>query len=148
MVKAIIIYGSTTGTTEDIAHIVAQEMKSSGMDVAVKNVSSSDPEELADYDLILLGCSTWGDGELQDDFIDFEEKLRSVNLSGKKVAVFGPGESSYSQFCKAVDILEETLKQSGAELIIPGLKIDVMEGDYSDKVRNWLKELIAKFESV
>jgi len=144
MVKAIVIYGSTTGTTEDIAQIVAQEMKSSGMDVAVKNVSSSDPEELADYDVILLGCSTWGNGELQDDYIDFEEKLRSVDLNGKKAAVFGPGESSYPLFCKAVDILEETLKKTGTELIISGLKIDVMEGDYSHKVKSWADELVSK----
>lgn len=147
MVKAIVIYGSTTGTTENIAQIVAQKMKSSEKDVAVKNAASLDSEELIDYDLILLGCSTWGDGELQHDFIGFEEKLRGVDLNGKKAAVFGPGESSYPQFCKAVDILEEALKKCGAELISLGLKIDVLEGDYNERVRIWVKELLLKFKA-
>ncbi len=109
MSKAIIVYGSTTGTTEDMSQIVAQGIKASEFELTVKKVSDSTPEELMGYDLLVLGCSTWGDGDLQDDFVDFEKKLRATNLRGKKAAVFGPGESSYPQFCKSVDILEETL---------------------------------------
>ena len=126
MEKVIIVYGSTTGTTEEMSKSIGREIKSLGHDVVVKNVSGSTTEELSGYGLIILGCSTWGDGELQDDFIDFEEKLRAVGLKDKKCAVFGPGESVYPQFCKAVDILEETLKQRGACLVTEGLKFDVV----------------------
>ena len=98
MEKIIIVYGSTTGTTEEMSQIITREIKSLGLDVAMKNVSNFSPEELSEYELIILGCPTWGDGELQEDFIDFEEKLRSIDLKDKRCAVFGPGESMYSQF--------------------------------------------------
>ena len=50
--------------------------------------------------------------------------MEGVELKGKKAAVFGPGDSSYSLFCEAVDILEKRLKECGAEIIIDSLKID------------------------
>ena len=84
---------------------------------------------------------TWGDGELQEDSIDFEEKLRGLKLSNKKIAVFGPGENTYSQFCKAVDILEETAKQCGAHLVKDGLKVDVSKGGFEDMIRTWAKNV-------
>jgi flavodoxin I len=143
MKKVIIVYGSTTGTTESMVDVVKQEMKSSGLDVTVKRASDTIPEELSNYEVLILGCSTWGDGELQEDFIEFEEKMRTTDLKGKKSAVFGPGESMYPQFCKAVDILEGTLKQCGAHLIKDGIKVDVSEEDCESAVRVWVKSVIA-----
>ena len=141
MKKAIIVYGSTTGTTEELSRIVKKEIGEAGLNVIAKNVSDAIPEELNDYEIIVLGCSTWGDGELQDDFIAFEEKLRGMSLKDKKCVVFGPGESMYPQFCRAVDILEETLKQSGAYLVKKGIKIDVSSADYRSDVQIWAKSV-------
>ncbi len=141
MKKAIIIYGSTTGNTETLSKYVEKGLKASGIDVVVKNVTDSDPEELKDYDVIILGSSTWGDGELQDDFIPFEEKMRKIKLDGKKGAVFGPGNSIYPQFCKAVDILEERLKSCGAQIIIDSLKIDGDIEPQLKKAEDWGKNL-------
>jgi flavodoxin I len=124
MAKAILIYGSTTGNTEVLSESVRKGLKAAGIDVSVKNVTDAGPRELPDYDGIILGCSTWGEGELQDDFIAFEEEMRKIKLNGKKAAVFGPGDSSYSLFCEAVDILERRLKECGARIIIDSLKID------------------------
>jgi flavodoxin I len=143
MKKVIIVYGSTTGTTERMAGLVEREMKFSGLDVTVERASDITPEELGNYEVLVLGCSTWGDGELQEDFIEFEEKMRTTDLKGKKTAVFGPGESMYPQFCKAVDILEGTLKQCGAHLIKDGIKIDVSEKDCESAVCSWAKSVIA-----
>ena len=41
--------------------------------------------------MILFGCSTWGDDEieLQDDFVPIYDDLDQAELAGKKVAVFG-----------------------------------------------------------
>lgn len=141
MAKAIIVYGSTTGTTEAMSQTVARTIESAGVDVVVKKASDSPPEEISNYDLIILGCSTWGDGELQDDFIAFEEKLRSQSLKDRKGVVFGPGETMYPQFCKAVDILEDTLRKCGADVPVKGLKIDVTGGDYEEAVSAWAKSV-------
>ena len=141
MGKAVVIYGSTTGNTETLSKYVGEGLKASGAEVMVKNVTESGPEELKDYDVIVLGCSTWGDGELQDDFISFEKEMRKIRLNGKKGAVFGPGDSIYPQFCKAVDILEERLKSCGAEIIIDSLKIDGDIQPQLEKAEDWGKSL-------
>ena len=46
--------------------------------------------------------------------------MANISLKGKKAAVFGPGDKeNYSDtFCKAVDILENRLKEFGAEIVI------------------------------
>ena len=47
----------------------------------VHNVGETQADAVAPYDVLLLGTSTWGDGELQDDWYDFFgrfEKTRFV----------------------------------------------------------------------
>ncbi|MGP8331069.1 MAG: flavodoxin [Methanosarcinaceae archaeon] len=126
MTKAILIYGSTTGNTEALSEHVAAGLKQGGADVTVKNVADTGVDELASYDAIVFGCSTWGDGELQDDFIDFHEDLNGTSLDGKKAAVFGPGDSDDypDTYCDAVSILEEALNNCGADIVAENLKID------------------------
>jgi flavodoxin I len=141
MGNVIIVYGSTMGTTERMAGVIARELRSSGIDVIEKNVINTGPEELKDHKMAILGCSTWGDGELQQDFIGFEEKLREADMSGKMCAVFGPGDSIYPQFCKAVDILEGTLKGRGARMAVEGLRADMSEDGLEDKARSWSRKI-------
>ena len=126
MVKTILIYGSTTGNTEELSGHVAVGLKQAGAEVMVKNVAEASVDELADYDAVVFGCSTWGAGELQDDFIDFYDGMDGISLEGKKAAVFGPGDSEDypDTFCEAVDILEEALKKCGAEIVAESLKVD------------------------
>ena len=143
MAKAIVIYGSTTGNTEILSQSVSFGLREGGLEITVKNVSSAKIDELADYDLVVLGASTWYDGELQDDFIGFHEKMASLSLAGKKAAAFGPGdkEGYPDTFCVAVDMLEERLKQCGAEIMAGGLKIDtpgdVVDDAAKEDARSW-----------
>lgn len=117
MGKTAIIYGSTTGTTEGIAEKIAAQMNIAKEDILeVSKITSAD---VAKYDMLLLGCSTWGAGDLQDDWYDGLETLKQSELSGKKVALFGPGDSSsYSDtFCGALGVIYEGLKSSGATFV-------------------------------
>ena len=72
-----------------------------------------------EYDLLILGTSTWGDGELQDDWYDGIKVLKSADLSFKSIALFGCGDSeSYCDtFCDGMGILYEDLKDSGCSFI-------------------------------
>ena len=135
--KAIVIYGSTTGNTEEVASYVTNGLKEAGHEVVLKNVIDATTAELATYDLIALGSSTWNDGELQDDFIPFFEEMNDINLTGKKAIVFGCGESIYEHFCTAVDTLENKLKELGAEIAAASFKVDGDIGDYLPKVQSW-----------
>lgn len=135
MVKTIVIFGSTTGNTEALAHSVAEGLKEGNIEPVVKNVTAAGVDELADYDLILLGSSTSSYGALQDDFVTFHNKLAGMHLKGKRAAVFGCGdqESYPDVFCAAVDILEEGLQQSSAKIVAESLKIHAGMGSVVDE---------------
>ena len=126
MAKVVLIFGSTTGNTEMLSEHVAAGLERGMAKVTVKNVTEASVDELVDYDAIVFGCSTWGEGDLQDDFVDFHEAMDGISLEGKKAAVFGPGDSEdyADSFCTAVDILEETLKKCGAEIVAESFKVD------------------------
>ena len=85
----------------------------------VKNVADVDADMLSAYDNLLLGTSTWGAGELQDDWYDGVETLKSTNLKGKTIALFGCGDASgYSDtFCGSMSVLYNAVKDSGAKII-------------------------------
>jgi flavodoxin I len=137
-----IIFGSTTGTTEKMGQMIKQQLEDHGRNVVLKNVSDTKPDDLEDYDIVLLGSSTWGDGELQQDFVTFQKELEGMDLSGKKAACFGPGMTVYPQFCKAVDILEETIRSCGAVILSEGLKIDGNVEENEDQITAWADGLI------
>lgn len=127
MSAILIVYGSTTGNTESVAERMSSTLSKAGHEVALKNAADVSPTGLAEgFDLVLLGSSTWGDEdiELQDDFIPVYENLEDSGLAGKKVAVFGCGDSSYTHFCGAVDAIEEKAAKLGAIIVAGSLKID------------------------
>ncbi len=139
--KAIIVYGSNTGNTEILAGALSEELNTR-FDVTTRNVIEVRPEEILDYDLIVLGSSTWNEGELQDDFQYFYDEMDEVDLTGKRVAVFGPGDSSWDEYCRAVDILEEKSIELKADLVTTGFKWD---GDIDEtaikEIKKWGSQL-------
>ena len=117
MKKTGIFYGSTTGTTESVARLIAEKLGVSPADV--HDVSKLDAALAESYEALILGTSTWGDGELQDDWYDGIKVLKNANLSGKTIALFGCGDSeSYSDtFCDGMGILYEDLKDTGCTFL-------------------------------
>ena len=115
MKKTAIFYGSTSGNCEGIANKIAEALGVSD----VFSASQLDAAKLAEYDNLLLGSSTWGCGDLQDDWYDGVDVIKSSDLSGKTVAVFGCGDSSgfSSTYCDAIGTLYEAAKGAGANMI-------------------------------
>ncbi len=114
MSKTIVVYGSTTGTCESIAQTLGDKLGATVIDVA-----SLSADQLQEADNILLGTSTWGAGELQDDWYDGVSIVKGANLTGKQVAIFGCGDSaSYSDtFCSAMKELYDAAQEAGATLV-------------------------------
>ncbi len=112
-----IFYGSTTGSTETIAQEIAKHLNVAVSDI--HNVANTQIEEIAPYDLLLLGSSTWGCGELQDDWLGFLDILKTKDLSNKTVGLFGCGDSaSYPDtFCDAVGLLYKKLQETGCKFV-------------------------------
>ena len=114
MKKTIVVYGSSTGTCEGIAGDIASKL---GCDAI--NVSDLTTDIVAENDNLILGTSTWGCGEVQDDWYDGINTLKGCDLSSKTVALFGCGDSaSYSDtFCGGMAVIYETVKAAGANVI-------------------------------
>jgi len=145
MSKAIVVFGSTTGSTEMVAGVVKKTLEGNGAEVTLKNVTDASINEVGEYDLIVLGSSTWGEGDIQDDFLPFYEEMDSSNLGKKNVAVFGCGDSDMFPhcFCAAVDKIREKAVDCGANLVCDGLKIDGDVGAALGEVKAWAEELAA-----
>ena len=115
MKKTVIIYGSSTGTCEDLAGRIGSKLGVSD----VINVTDADADVIAANDNLILGTSTWGAGELQDDWYDGVELLKSADLSGKTVALFGCGdcESYGDTFVGGMAEIYNAVKEAGAQVI-------------------------------
>lgn len=111
-----IFYASATGTTADIARRIAKALGVADADV--HDVADTAPDRLGDYDTIIIGSSTYGSGDLEDDMVDFLDGAAALSLKGKKVAVFGCGDESMSDtFCDAVGTIYKRLEGTGATMI-------------------------------
>lgn len=111
-----IYYGSDNGTTQGVAQDLAK-----GLNVSKDNVFDvgSASADFSAYDVVLFGTSTMGLGDLQDDWDGFMSKVKKADLSGKKVALFGCGDSSsYSDtFCDGVGKIYDAIKDKGCTFI-------------------------------
>lgn len=109
-----IIYGSTMGETKEMAQFIADNLN---LECEVLDVASTDAQKINSFDSLILGSSTWNDGELQDDWDSFD--FSSLDLDGKKVAIFGLGDSSgYGDtFCNAMAEIYDRVTQKGANVI-------------------------------
>ena len=114
MAKVGIFYGSTTGVTEDIANRIAEKIDGA----EVFNIDGN-VDELENYDVLLLGTSTWGFGDLQDDWQAVLDDLANLNLAGKKVAYFGSGDQGTftDTFMDGMAIINEEISKTGATVI-------------------------------
>ncbi len=132
MSKTIVVYGSSTGTCEAIAQTIGEKL---GAEVIEVTKLSAGQLEAADN--ILLGSSTWGGGELQDDWFDGVNVVKSAKLAGKKVAIFGCGDSSsYSDtFCSAMKELRDAAVDAGAT-VVGAVSTDGYTYDDSDAVED------------
>lgn len=116
MKKIGIFYGSTTGTTAAVARKIAAALGVAEADV--HNVADSAPADVAPYDLIVLGASTWGSGDVEDEMADFLHGLDVLDLTGKEIAVFGCGDETMANtFCNAVGTIYEQVSRTGARMI-------------------------------
>lgn len=162
MAKIGVFFGSSTGTTADVATRIANKLGVAGSDV--HDVANVAPSGVAPYDILLLGSSTWGNGELQDDWENYIAGLEALDLKGKTIAVFGCGDESMSDtFCNAVGIIYGRLQKTGARFVgaypaecynysataaekdgvIVGLLLDeVNHPDLTDeRIDGWVKEI-------
>ncbi len=121
-----IIYGSTTGNCATAAEYIANLLNCEAIDV-----SKATKANIEENELVIFGSSTWGIGEMQDDFEPFLDVLKDVDFSNKKVALFGTGDGmSFSDsFVDAMGEIYEIISERGAKVIG---KTKATDYDYSE----------------
>ncbi|PUE65412.1 flavodoxin [Arcobacter caeni] len=156
-----IFYASSTGNSDE----VASKISSSLGEIEVFNLANTKADKINDYDKVILGGSTWGDGELNDDWEDAWADFCKLDLSNKTVALFGLGDQeSYSdEFCSALGAIYKQVVSLKAKVIgftstegyyhdaskaqidnkFVGLVIDEdNQSDLTDKrIEDWVKDI-------
>lgn len=116
MKKIGIFYGSSTGSTMKVAQQLGVLLNVSPNDI--HDVSRVAPAAVGEYEVLLLGSSTWGAGNVQEDWIDFGTGLKALALNDKTVAVFGCGNQNMKNtFCNAVGKIADLAAETGAKII-------------------------------
>lgn len=156
-----IIYGSSMGNTQNAAEEIASAL--SAHSVKTIDVSNASKEDFESAEVLILGSSTWGLGDLQDDWESGIDTLKSANISGKKVALFGCGDSdSYCDtFVDAMGIIFEAVEEGSATVIgkvsaegyshsasraevdgeFVGLALSDSDSDNSSKITAWAEAI-------
>ncbi len=112
-----IIYGSTTGQTEDLAHRIAAEL---GSEVeAIRDVYMTSVEQMLEYETLIIGAPTWHHGQLQSDWAERYDELEGHDFSGRSIAFFGSGDADRypDNFQDALGILWQRFEGLGARLV-------------------------------
>lgn len=117
MKSIAIIYGSSTEHTKQAAERIAELLADYSPTLA--DIYEGDETPFLTHDMLILGSSTWGVQDLQDDWNDFYPKLEKLDLSGKTIALFGLGDASIypSSYVDAMGILYEIVSQKGATIV-------------------------------
>ena len=137
-----IVYGTQTGTAEELAYDIEKLSKDKGVDCKVFELDDISMDKLKEINKLLIVTSTTGDGEVPDNGLTFWENLSSLtelNISNLKYGVLALGDSSHYDYCNAGKIIDEKLKDLGANRIIDRQECDFdTEGsiEWSEKFLN------------
>lgn len=110
MKKIAILYGTSGGNTESIAKRIKEKFDG---DADVFDVGSLSVAEIQPYKYLILGASTTGIGDLQDDWDSFLPTFSSkMDFTDKTVAIFGLGDSASfsSSYAESIYVIHDQLK--------------------------------------
>lgn len=152
-VTTLIVYATNSSGTLIASELVRDVLLKHGHAVTLQRANEVQPQELKRHDLVILASCSWErfegkkrlDGQLQQHMYELSQKLTGKIFPGKRFAVFGLGDSSYTHFCGAVDKLVQLVDDLGGELVGEALKIDgwFFHPERNEKfITEWANELV------
>jgi len=116
MAKVGIFFGSSSGVTRGAAELLAEKFNGSELIDMEEDFDGID--QFGDFDVLLIGSSTWGQGDPQRDWVDplYELSNDQPDMSGKKVAFFGAGDQDKhgEHFLSALGKMHDLFTSLGA----------------------------------
>ena len=136
-----ILWGSETGTAQGLAENTEIQMTKLGLQAQAIDMLDIKLEGLADYGVLLVITSTWGDGDPPSNAMDLlgELQAKSIDLSGCRFSVCALGDTAYYQFCKCGKDFDEVLEKRGATRLYPIQECDI---EYDAPFEQWLQGII------
>ena len=126
MNKIGIFFGTDTGSTRLVAKKIYGALGAELADKP-KNINRTSPAELLQYDALILGTPSYGIGDLpglavgcqEANWAEFVPHLDGVDLSGKRVALYGLGhqERYAARFASSLLKLYQVFYGYGANII-------------------------------
>jgi flavodoxin len=120
LTKAIIVYDTKYGNTKKVAEDIASGISDEGIEVSLKGVKDTSPEEVMQFDLLVLGAPTHINNAKKDTK-KFLKKLKGTNLSSLKFAAF---DTRIKNAKKGASMkIEGILAELGASKVHEGLTV-------------------------
>lgn len=124
MRRILILYGSQTGTAEDVANQIALDARRLHLSVTLAAMDDYDRQSLFEECYIIFVVSTTGQGTEPQNMNHFWRSLRQANLpadlfGGLQFTVFGLGDSSYPKYNWAAKKLYRRMVQLSAREFYP-----------------------------
>ena len=147
----LILYGTETGTSEDVAFSILNRIKRTSTPCYISSIDSYDYlHNLPEQKLVLFVVSTTGDGDVPTNMKAFWTFLLRKSLPGNvldhlRYSVFGLGDSSYEKFNASAKRLSVRLRQLGAQEFCPiGFGDDQAKFGYFTALDIWLNIFLDK----
>ncbi len=141
----LVLYGSQSGNSESLAKKVGREASARGFRPRVAGLDTVSAADLKNESTVLIITSTWGEGDMPENAVDFWDGLNqngsSPNLAGVKFSVLALGDRNYGDtFCLAGKKLDERLTELGASRLAERVDCDV---EYDAPADEWLTGVFA-----
>ncbi|WP_300704740.1 flavodoxin [Bacteroides sp.] len=117
MKKIGLFYVANAVKTSQIAKKIREVLGAENIDIIP--VEKAWGDDFKSYDNLIVGVSTWFDGELPTFWDELIPELETLDLKGKKIALFGLGDQvNYpDNFVDGLGILSESFEKAGATLV-------------------------------
>ncbi|WP_296631467.1 flavodoxin domain-containing protein [Rhodoluna sp.] len=142
--KVVILFGTESGNAEFAAEDIAAEID--GRDSEVVDMTDFDIADFTSDNFYIIICSTHGEGDLPSGAVPFYGALEAdtPDLSGVEFGIFGLGDSSYENYSKGSERIDEKLRDLGAKRVGDYGRHDADTGTLPNaSAVAWSQELLA-----
>jgi len=117
MKKIGLFYGSDTGCTDDITKDFISLWGAENLEIS--EIGDATKGDLEQHQILILGLSTWYDGDLQSDWESFFDDFEEIDFTNKIVAIYGLGDQiGYGEyFVDGIGILAKVVLRNGGTVI-------------------------------
>ena len=152
--KLVVLYGSQTGTAQDVAEQIGREGQRKHLLVKVQSLDDYNIAQLVEERFVIFVVATTGQGDPPDNMNKFwrfilRRSLPQDSLQSLTFALLGLGDSSYLKFNYIAKKLFKRLQQLGARELMPiGLADDQHELGAEAVIDPWLRACMENIMTV